>query len=68
MNNPYAKHMKCPCCKGTGEVESKEFVDRKLRRHKARQLKKLGFNYREIMRVLGYKSPRSVYLALSRDD
>ena len=60
--------MICPCCNGVGKIEKKSIIDRKLRRHKARQLRKLGFTYVEIMKAVGYKSPRSVALAIKRND
>lgn len=59
--------MKCPLC-NQGEIKKSQLVDRPARRQKARELRKLGFTFHEIMRALGYKSPRSVTLALQRKD
>ena len=59
----------CPICKGegalknpkikVGEVELKENATILLRKH--------GFSYREIMRLVGYKSPRSVQNILKKN-
>lgn len=60
--------MKCKVCNGTGKISKHFLPDRVRRRKQARDLRKLGFRYLEIMRALGYKSPRSVQLALNRKD
>ena len=55
--------MKCPICKGKGELaepHSKwvgKVADKKVM---ARLLRKEGYSIRQIMRFLGYKSPESV--------
>lgn len=54
--------MKCPVCKGKGEIanpkQDKDFERVKVRMTKV--LRKEGFSIREIMKLLGYKSPRSI--------
>lgn len=60
--------MKCPCCNGIGKVDKSTLTDRPKRREMARNMRKLGFTFAVIMKALGYKSPRSVSLALNRKD
>jgi len=60
--------MKCPCCNGIGKVDKSTLTDRPKRREMARKMRKLGFTLEVIMRALNYKSPRSVVLALERND
>lgn len=60
--------MKCPCCKGTGSVDKNVITDRPKRREMARKMRKLGFSLNVIMKALNYKSPRSVVLAVNRED
>jgi hypothetical protein len=59
---------KCPCCKGSGEVDSNMLTDKPKRRAMAREMKRLGFTVSAIMKALDYKSPRSIYLACNRKD
>lgn len=61
--------MKCPCCKGTGELdENAALLDRARRREIARIMREKGHTLTYIMNSLGYKSPRSVVLAINRND
>lgn len=58
----------CPVCKGSGKVESprpKKEMDAMVKR--AKSLKKAGFSFREIMKLLGYKSTRSVAYLLEKE-
>jgi hypothetical protein len=52
--------MKCPICKGKGELPEpkRKFQDR--RKEMAVVLLREGFGTREVQRFVGYKSPRSV--------
>ena len=56
--------IRCPICKGRGKIErpSRHTGDRK--KEAVRLLIKEGFSYREVMRLLDYKSPGSVQKAL----
>lgn len=63
--------IKCPVCEGIGELDApaldKDIIGKKKRA--AGLLKEAGFSFREIMRFLGYKSPRSVqYLLENREE
>lgn len=50
--------MKCPVCKGKGKLnDPKSSFDRKKA---TKILRDNGFSLRDIMTLLGYKSPRSV--------
>ena len=55
--------MRCPICKGKGEIPSPDksrFPLAKLRRKAVIDLRSKDYGYRQIQRLLGYKSPRSV--------
>ena len=56
--------MKCPVCEGTGKIENPK-SDIELKKQAVRILKKNGYGIRQIQRILGYKSPRSVQVILS---
>lgn len=61
--------MKCPCCKGTGELPDPRHKDadkRALRVRMAKSLKDAGYSYRQIQDLLGWKSVRSVSQALEK--
>lgn len=60
--------MKCPLCKGKGEIALPPAVNKAKRREQARILRKAGLSLTVIMKALGYKSPRSVVLAVNRKD
>lgn len=52
----------CPICHGTGSIENPHGKGKNMefKIHVAKTLKEQGFSIREIMKVMGYKSPRSV--------
>ena len=56
---------KCPICKGSGLIPQKcesrksDVVQRKKKVSKV--LHKKGYSYREIMKILGYRSPRTIF-------
>ena len=63
------KH-KCPACKGTGEldvlprhIEDNQFGMKQL---VAETLTEKGYSLRQIAKILGYKSPRSVQYLLEK--
>lgn len=56
--------MKCFICNGTNRVIIPEVRDKEECKRKAIKMRELGFSYSEIMRALGYKSPRSVAIQL----
>ena len=61
--------IKCPICKGKGELpkprgkHGKRIIDNAIM---ANLLRDAGYSLREIGGFLGYKSPRSVQLCLER--
>lgn len=63
------KH-KCPACKGTGEIDfSPRHVEdhqRGMKQIVAETLIKSGYSFRQIAKILGYKSPRSVQYLLDK--
>jgi transposase len=52
----------CPICKGSGTLNAPTFKQKALqeKRKTAISLKKQGYSIREIMKIMGYKSPRSI--------
>lgn len=51
----------CPICKGTGKITTIKAENYTLEnRKRAKKLHKEGYSYREIMTMMGYKSPRSI--------
>jgi len=53
----------CPICKGLGKIELSQSETKNFTEFKKRAVKTLyddGFGVRQIMRLLNYKSPRSV--------
>jgi len=58
--------MKCFICNGTNKIVIRKVRDKQECKRKAQMLRDLGFTYEEIMRALGYKSPRSVFLQLKK--
>lgn len=67
--NKQIEKMKCPICKGSGEInfiehqsKKKEWVE--IKKDMARTLIKNGFSYRQVCKLVGYKSTRSVAMAI----
>lgn len=66
------KTVTCPICNGSGQLPApnRPFANRdgmvELRKVAAVALDEKGFSIREIMRLLGLKSPRSVSIYLGR--
>ncbi len=60
--------MKCPYCGGVGEIEAPEFKNKMLeeKRLAALTLREQGYSIREIMRIMKYKSPRSVHILIHK--
>lgn len=57
------KYIKCPICKGIGELpETKKKDGQRIIDNKTmiKLLEKEGYSYREIMRFMNFKSTRSV--------
>lgn len=59
---------KCPICDGTGKLELPRPTEREFRRQAILCLKKNGFGVRQIQRLLGFKSPRSVSFILENNN
>ena len=59
----------CPICKGKGKLEL-PYKDTKVwiivRRRMAKTLIKNGYSYRQVARLVGYGSTRSVILAMKK--
>lgn len=53
-------------CKGTGEIELPKYHSMLMneKRATAKDLREKGYSFREIMNIMGYKSPRSIQLLL----
>jgi predicted DNA-binding ArsR family transcriptional regulator len=58
--------IKCPICKGSGKIPVFKSLSIEKRRSIANKLKEQNLSIREIMKVLGYKSPRSVQQLLTK--
>lgn len=59
--------MKCPLCKGKGEMSApRRAEDKPSKYDMARVLVKAGYSYREVADALGYKSIRSVSIAMGK--
>ena len=59
----------CPVCLGTGLFEHPSHIkddDVKIKEHLAIYLSDKGYSIRQIMRVLNYKSPRSISLLINK--
>lgn len=52
--------MKCPICKGKGEINPPKRNEALMKKEMAKTLLKAGFGIRETQRFLQYKSPRSI--------
>lgn len=54
--------MKCPVCKGNGNIPEPHTFNTlpQLKKKAAHLLRHNGYGIREIQRLLGYKSPRSI--------
>ncbi len=52
----------CPTCHGTGNIKAPNLHGKNmdLKKSVARKLKVDGYSIREIMLIMGYKSPRSI--------
>lgn len=60
--------IKCPICEGAGTLKKPKLnvSEIELKENATIILKKAGFSYREIMRLVGYKSPRSIQNILKK--
>jgi hypothetical protein len=63
--------MKCPICKGNGEINFAELQSKKkkwveVKRDMCRTLVLEGFSYRQVCKLMGYRSTRSVALAVKK--
>jgi hypothetical protein len=61
------ERVECPVCLGWGTVDKpKNDTDKQRQKERAvKALRKAGFSIREIMKMVGYKSPRSVSLIIT---
>jgi ribosomal protein L15E len=61
--------MKCPVCKGKGHLPEPRKIERDRAQERyamAKVLRANGYSIRQIADFLGYKSPRSVVVALEQ--
>lgn len=59
--------MKCPICKGKGEL-AKSWGNKPDNRIMTKLLRKEGYSFREIMKFLNYKSPNSIRKLLNKNE
>lgn len=69
MKSNYNKHInnnmiECPMCKGEGELPTHKALTKKDKVAMAKLLKKQGYSIRQTMKIMGYKSSRSVWRLL----
>lgn len=60
---------KCPVCKGSGSLpKARQTIESRQRRRSdiANKLRGEGYTIREIMSLMGYKSPNSVAILLEK--
>ncbi len=56
---------RCPICNGSGKIEHPKHTDeRETKKIMAKALAAHGYSYRQIANLVGWRSPRSVQLAL----
>lgn len=58
--------IQCPVCKGKGKLPKPRRKEGDRKKTAVRVLVDAGFSYREIMLLMGYKSPGSVQRALEQ--
>lgn len=56
--------MECPLCNGFGEITPFKTMQKEKKIIIAKTLYKNGLSIRDIMKIMDYKSPRSVQLML----
>lgn len=60
---------KCVLCKGTGKYslpKQIKYNEIEVKKHLAIKLSQEGYGLRQIQRILGYKSPRSIFVILQK--
>jgi hypothetical protein len=65
MTDSVPKIYQCPICKGLGKIDppKRQLDEREAKQIMARALRDHGYSFREIMKLCGWKSPRSAVLA-----
>ena len=62
-----SKHIKCPVCKGKGEIPQPTATSERGQKIKmAQTLVEAGYSYAEVATALGYKSRSSVTFAVKQ--
>ena len=56
--------MKCPKCKGTGVVKNFESLEKESKSIMAKALRDQGYSFREVAKIMGYASVRSVQILI----
>jgi hypothetical protein len=58
--------MKCPLCEGVGEITPFNTMKIEKKIVLAKTLNDNGLSIRDIMKIMGYKSPRSIQIMLKK--
>jgi len=63
--------MKCPICKGSGELKTPNCKNPAIKielnpKYIATQLRKKGYSFREIAKLMGFKNPQSVKFLIEK--
>lgn len=66
----YKQIIKCPICRGTGKIEFGKLQSKKkewvmVKKDMCKTLVKDGFSYRQVAKLLGFKSPASVVFIIN---
>lgn len=68
VNSIRQMKINCICCKGTGKIDKpKKQSDLQIKINAAKTLRKAGYSIREIMNLLGYKSPQAIQYILEKE-
>ena len=67
MENRKLLDLICPICRGSGKLKAPHQKQKFMREKEvtANNLRKLNYSIREIMDIMGYKSPRSIQVLLN---
>jgi len=67
-NNRF-KSVQCPICKGKGFLRSRLLLtDTETKIAAVKALVSAGLSYRQVMDIMGYKSPRSISVMLNKQE
>ena len=66
MEKAKISEIECPLCEGTGLVVKWALIKNTAKIRIAHALRDEGYSHREIMKMMGYKSPRSISVLLEQ--